>query len=251
MCAIVTPPEVSGSLSSTDEGRREAWMRSRLSESTHLAVIDTTEVRWFLPGPLPPAVRHWFSGGSGFSEERRDLYLLDGRDDFGVKFRNGETLEVKARLDTEGSGKPCGGLAGELEVWRKWVPARGPEEPSSSQRWVEVDKAIFKRRFSLDGAELEFTTGQVEASGCDVEIVAIRVDAIRAWSYAFAAYGPPPNRCVAIGAAWRAVRSSDASIPNELRLGRSRCMGYPEWLGRMTLPENRSGEVHRPPASTS
>ena len=38
-------------------------------------VLDTTELRWFVPGSLPAEVAVWFTGSTGVLEERSDTYL--------------------------------------------------------------------------------------------------------------------------------------------------------------------------------
>ena len=59
------------------------------------SVDDTTEVRWFKLGSLPPDVRVWFTSSIAVPEERCNTYLLVGREDVGVKRRFRETLEFK------------------------------------------------------------------------------------------------------------------------------------------------------------
>lgn len=206
---------------------------SRFAEASRSPVVDTTELRWFEDGPLPRAVHRWFSGATEPSDIRRDRYLLDAGDDLGVKLRNGETLELKSRVGLAGPGHTCGGLTGELEVWRKWVLIDGLEPGMTALRWTDVDKTIFKRRFSLTGCELPFTPELPDESGCDAEIVVVQLDETSAWSFAFAAFGPAQRRCAAIGAGWNALLLAGPP-PSELRLEPSCCMGYPQWLRRMT-----------------
>jgi len=52
------------------------------------SVIDTTELRWFVPGPLPADTCRWFTGATGVPEVRCDTYLIDGDGDIGVKRRS-------------------------------------------------------------------------------------------------------------------------------------------------------------------
>jgi hypothetical protein len=187
--------------------------------SCDLAVTETTEIRWFATGALPREVRSWFVGPTATIEERCDRYLLDGRADVGVKFRNGETLELKARLALGPAMELTGGPTGVTERWRKWTFADGLVERSAAQRWVDVDKWIAKRRFSLDGD-----------SYCDAEIVAVRSDGEDAWSFAVAAYGPPHQGPSAIRAAWRGLSVAGAPPLCAMEADGSPSMGYPEWL---------------------
>jgi hypothetical protein len=205
--------------------------------SGDVSVIETIEIRWFVAGPLPRDVRTWFVASDTVIDERCDRYLLDGRPDIGVKFRNGETLELKARLETGPAVKLTGGPDGVPEVWRKWTLADGVVERSPSQRWVDVDKWIGKRRFSPRGAELEYSPALDGGQGCDVEIVAVRVGNDTAWSFAFSAYGPRSDRVASIRAAWSGLlRTSAPAIHGggiAIRIDRSLNMGYPEWLDRI------------------
>jgi hypothetical protein len=194
-------------------------------------VVDTTEIRWFVPGELPRDVRRWFMGPAT-AEERCDHYLLDERPDVGVKFRNGEKLELKTRLEAGPAVLLAGGFTGVLERWRKWTLADGLVQHSAPQRWVPVDKWIVKRRFSLDGAEVEFSPRQNRGPGCDVEIVAVHAAGTTAWSFAFAAHGPRSSRLAAIQAAWQTLQLAGAPVIHEQGFDRNDSMGYPEWLGR-------------------
>jgi hypothetical protein len=196
-----------------------------------VAVLDTTEIRWFVTGELPGDVRRWFIGPAAApAEARRDRYLLDGRTDVGLKFRNGETLELKTRQQTGPAVELTGGLVGVVERWRKWTPADGLVLPAASQRWVHVDKWIVKRRFEPDGAEVEFSPARNGGPACDVEIVAVHAAGTTAWSLAFAASGPRSSRLATIGAAWRALLPAEASTISKMGIDRGESMGYPEWL---------------------
>jgi hypothetical protein len=194
-------------------------------------VIDTTEIRWFANGQLPDDVRSWFIGPA-VADERRDRYLLDVRTDVGVKFRNGHTLEVKRRREPGQAVELPDGPAGVLERWTKWTPADGRVRQTPSQRWMHVDKWIMKRRFSLDGTEVDVVPWQNLRTFCDVEIVAVRAGGSVAWSLAFAAHGPRCSRLPAIRTAWQALHSAGAPTICEVGLDRNDSMGYPEWLGR-------------------
>lgn len=196
-----------------------------------VSVVDTTEIRWFVSGELPRDVRRWFIGAAA-AEERCDRYLLEARTDVGVKFRNGEMLELKTRLEAGPAVELTGGFAGALERWRKWTLDDGLVQHSAPRRWVQVDKWIVKRRFSLDGAEVEFSPVQNGGPSCDVEIVAVHAAGTIAWSFAFAAHGPRSSRLASIRTAWQALVLAGAPTMSEVGLDRGESMGYPEWLGR-------------------
>lgn len=198
-----------------------------------VAVVDTTELRWFIEGRLPTDVMSCFTRGgtTAIVEERIDSYRIDGRCDKGVKRRFRTTLELKIRGSTSGQVELDGGLAGRLEVWRKWSPADDLVEDSRGSRWIDVHKKVVKRRFAADGDEIGFADNSFVTSGvgCDVEIVAVAVAGVDAWSFAFAAYGPVTTRQGSIAAAWGALEVSSPLL-NGTAASISQSSGYPEWL---------------------
>ena len=211
-------------------------------------LIETTELRWFEAGALPPAVSTWFTsgGGRGTLEERTDLYRIDGRVDVGVKLRARSILEVKTRQSSTALELPAAGVAvgpqGVLEVWRK----RRPDDAGfgdGSEAWVEVTKTILKRRFSMSGDELTVSVSAdpPDHPFCDVEIVDIDAGAGRSWSFAFAAQGPPPDRRTSLTAAWRSLAS--VPPPREWLSGSAMSFGYPEWLERRI--DRNDSMIHR------
>jgi hypothetical protein len=195
-----------------------------------LSVIDTTEVRWFVPGPLPADIRGWFTGSIGVAEERCDTYLLDGRVDIGVKRRFRETLELKVRQSLDGRIELGDGLAGSCEAWRKWSPAEGLVGDGADRRWVDVHKSVVKRRFTMDGTEIAFSSdSHATGAGCDIEVAAVTVGDVQGWTFAFAAFGPPATRRDALLASWHGLLAA-APCPEPFGPRTGRAMGYPEWL---------------------
>lgn len=196
-----------------------------------VSVLDTTELRWFVPGPIPADVDRWFIGPAAVVRERCDTYLLDGRLDVGIKRRFRETLELKVRQSLDGALDLGGGLTGPLEVWRRWSPAEHLVDGYASGQWVDVCKSIVKRRFSLDGTEITFSSDALSpGAGCDVEVAAVSLGGISAWTFAFAAFGPIATRREALVASWQSL-TTNMQCPESLgsrRVGRA--MGYPEWL---------------------
>ena len=217
------------------DAQRPEPARSRRSDPR--SVLDTTELRWFVAGPLPADIGGWFTGSTGVREQRCDTYLLGGGVDIGVKRRFRETLELKVRLSLDGWLELAEGLAGPLEGWRKWSPAEGLVEGGTDGPWVDVHKSIVKRRFSVDGPEIANTSDPLQAgSGCDVEIAEATVGEVQAWTFAFAAFGPVATRRDALLASWHAlVATTPCPEPFAPRTGRA--MGYPDWLAHTIPPD--------------
>jgi hypothetical protein len=205
----------------------------RASDVDELLFVDTVELRWFARGRIAPEVVSWFTEGgrSGVLEERRDSYRIDGRSDIGVKRRFRETLELKIRLSIGEHLMVDSHLAGALEVWRKWSPADRLVTSGEDERWFDVHKTVTKRRFTADGHEIVLAAGEraFAGTGCDVEIAAVSVEGVEAWTLAFAAFGQGHDRTRAIIAAWKAL-TAESRHPERFEASLSRSAGYPEWL---------------------
>lgn len=200
-----------------------------------VAVDLTTEIRWFFDGPPPVELLAWFTGsGSGLIEDRCDTYRLDGQVDTGVKRRSRATLELKRRL---GPPEPFAtvGLAGQLEVWKRWSPAAGLVQLTDSTLWADVDKTVIKRRFDATGQEVALSerSRPMTGDGCDAEIATISVNAERAWTFALAAFGNAERHRHLLVSTWNALA---VGRPEVLALGllSHRSCGYPEWLARFS-----------------
>ncbi|MDX2378149.1 MAG: hypothetical protein QNM02_00135 [Acidimicrobiia bacterium] len=196
-------------------------------------VDDTTELRWIAEGHLPTNVEAWFTRGgtTGAVEERCDTYRMDGRCDRGVKLRFRETLELKVRQEVGELLVLGAGLAGRLQMWRKWSPAEGVADIGGEVPWHDVCKIVTKRRFSVDGDEIVPSDGErgVIGAGCDTEVAAITVGGIEAWTFAFAAFGPTVSREHAIVTAWQAL-AADGSCLEHFAAEFGQSSSYPEWL---------------------
>jgi hypothetical protein len=202
-----------------------------------LSVLDTTELRWFVPGPIPSDVDAWFGSPTGVCEQRCDTYLFDGRDDVGIKRRSREILEVKVRQSLDGRMQLGEGLTGQIETWRKWSPVEGLVDGGADRPWVDVCKSIVKRRFNIDGTEVAFSpVEQVTGVGCDIEVAEVTVGAVQAWSFAFAAFGPTSTRRDVLLASWQGLIAG-TPCPESFGPRSTEAMGYPEWLERSFVPD--------------
>lgn len=203
------------------------------SSNTPVA-FDTTELRWFVRGPLPVDIAHWFAGSTGVLEQRCDAYLLDGRDDIGVKRRFRVTLELKIRQSLDGMIEFGDGLAGPLEEWRRWSPAEGLIDDGGGRRWIDVHKSVLKRRFLTDGTETVYSpVSEATGAGCDVEVADVNIGALRWWTFAFAAFGPPCTRPETLLASWQTLVTA-SPCPEPFGPRSVRASGYPEWVARCT-----------------
>ncbi len=205
-------------------------MNGSRSTAAAPAPLVTTEVRWFGEGAVPTALRRFVAEGTlGACEARIDVYRLGGGPDIGLKLRGRELLELKRRRSWVWGRPAADGPAGLVEVWSKWSPADGLVQTSPGDRWIDVHKQIFKRRFSGDGAEVELVEGHVPTRwvGCDVEVVVLEVEGLGAWSFALAAHGARRSHRASIASAWHAL--SDGPARAEILASSS---GYPEFLER-------------------
>lgn len=219
-----------------------------------IVVVDTTELRWFARGPLPPRVAAWFTndGRAGVLERRCDVYRLDCPA-IGVKLRARRTLELKVRQSVGDSLTVGGGLTGRVEAWRKWSPADSLVERNDDLLSIDVHKVVIKRRFwagGHEGASAEDPAHQ-NAGGVDAEVVAIAVEGMEAWSFALAAFGPPTSRRDAILRASE-VLFADGEV-SELGLLSCRSRGYPDWLLDVEAPPTSQNSTcpEIPPSPTA
>lgn len=219
--------------------------------SPSVAVLDTSELRWWADGLAPRAVVDWFTCGRkvGTLEERCDTYQLHRLYDIGVKRRSRTALEVKVRREIGDALTLAPGLTAPFEEWRKWSPTVGdPMSPSADTPWIDVEKAVLTRTFMADN-EIVGPAPHVDdtLSGCDVEIAAVTVAGMEAWSMAFEAFGPKMHRSRVVRTAWTMLIDS-SGVPERLGSSFAFAGGYPEWLARIAdeLDGRSTGRtVHR------
>ena len=212
---------------------RVAWMVAAGSSGDTADLFNTSELRWFARGPLPPDVQMWFTGGRtmGSVEDRHDFYQLHRLNDIGVKRRHGTTLEVKVRR-AFGSPLSLGdGLENRVEEWSRWESADDagawllPEAP-----WIDVHKVIYTRSFMADREVIlpPIHSNRLYA-GCDIEVAEVTVDEIDTWSLGLKAFGPTAKREQALASSWRTLQTH-SPLTEDLGIAFDRACGYPEWL---------------------
>ncbi len=214
-------------------------------------ILDTSELRWFAPGPLPPGVIAWFTcdGTIGTIEERTDVYQFHRLHDIGVKRRARDILEVKVRRSIGDDLSVAVGLTAPFEEWRKWSPFKGdPMTPSPDVPWIDVHKEVITRTFLLPHHEVVGPASHVgdSLSGCDVEIAAVNVGGLESWTLAFEAFGPKSNRRRSVASSWTNLVAESGGY-EQLGSHFQLAAGYPEWLAAAgsTKEANPAASVDR------
>jgi hypothetical protein len=209
-----------------------------------IAVLDTSEVRWFALGSPAPEVVDWFAGRghAGTLEDRCDVYQLHRLQDIGVKRRSRDKLEVKVRRAIGETLALQPGLAAPFEEWRKWSPHDSdPMAPSPDAPWIDIHKSVLTRTFMRVAGEVVGPAPHIDdtLSGCDVEVVAVTFAGVESWSFAFEAFGPKADRRRAVTESWSALINESGPFEN---LGSyfDQPAGYPEWLA---LTASKSDEA--------
>ena len=176
---------------------------------------------------------NWFSNGgrAGTREQRRDVYQVNGLSGVGVKRRSGRSLEVKVRTAVGPKLTIAAGLAAPLEDWRKWTPSFTDSVwPQTGASWVVVDKKLLTRTFTMADDEVVGPASHAGANGgCDVELAAVTVDGIEAWTFAFEAFGPRRHRRAEVLSSWERL-VADSGAFDGLGVCFERAAGYPGWL---------------------
>jgi hypothetical protein len=199
----------------------------------------SAEIRWFIPGPLPESVLHWFLAGQGVAPEptRCDAYLLfPDCDTVGVKMREG-TLEVKAVTAPSRPLRVAPAIHGRTDQWVKWSftsEGLGALHTAlyASGRWVHEGKRRYTRTFAAEADRLQEVPRQTRPGrGCHVELTCLDVHiAPRSrYSLGFEAFGPPATTAMTLDATLRAFFHIHGAMPGMPLHGRT-SMSYPAWL---------------------
>ena len=180
--------------------------------------LRTAEVRWFVRGRIPAAVRAWFDGlgPEAVWAERTDRYLTPGSDGLGVKLREG-AVEAKRRTGT-GGRLASDGAEVEVERWAKWSFALADGGAAPRDGWVEVRKRRAQRHAEAGGG------------ACALELSEVEVAGQTWWSVCLEASGPDAAaRRAALDDGRRRWLAAEAApvLPAEA------AAGYPAWLRRI------------------
>ncbi|PSP16091.1 MAG: hypothetical protein BRC58_10145 [Cyanobacteria bacterium QS_8_64_29] len=191
-------------------------------------MLTTTELRWFLSGLLPAAIRQWFRQQAPgelvqADAERTDWYLAPAPPcpALNLKQRQGawELKWRQAQLGALPAGTPW---QGELEQWVKWrCEAERPEAialtPAMQARgpWVAVRKSRSLRRLSL-----------ASGTSCELELTQLQAGDRWGWTLALEASGAAAQ----LQAPLQAAAAKLARSYPELALEARQSYAYPSWL---------------------
>jgi len=161
-------------------------------------MYPTAEVRWFIRGTIPPEVDAWFRRGPGRVNKepvRTDRYLqLRGSEGLNVKMREG-LIEIKQRVGPVDVVRFHERVRGLVEQWRKWrFQLAGPDAARSETdafSWVAVRKDRRLRTYRVTGEKevVVLSDAEVPASGCELELTAVRMAGRAWWTVALEAFG--------------------------------------------------------------
>ena len=209
-------------------------MTAALAEDPAAGPVDSLEMRWIVPGQLPPAMLEWFARFPAGTETRQDAYLVQPRlRGLSVKLRDGGALDVKSYLGSPGTlGLPRGGR-GRLESWRKWsfpsgLPGhRGADPPG----WVVVGKSRRSSQFPLASRpDLAQVPPPAAVAGCMAELTEVQVRGERWWSVGFEATGPVRLLRGALEHAADLVFAQ--ALPPGVQFSLENSHSYAHWLGQ-------------------
>jgi hypothetical protein len=194
---------------------------------------NSLEVRWFGDGDPPAALDAWIADlGTVDTATRTDLYVVPPSPSFNLKLRSqdGESVELKRRLD--GPERTAFGpdVTGDVEQWYKWsFPLEGPPRPwrtDPTGLWLPVEKTRTLSAFddaALDSIDPDLVDGDVTAH---VEVTAVTARSAAAWTCGLEVAGAPDDLERAFDAVAAAV--FDEEFPVSLSAAQS--SGYVGWL---------------------
>jgi hypothetical protein len=170
-----------------------------------MEVLDSLEMRWFMPqaNPATAALQRWFAAVHD-EGERTDDYLITGRDDLSFKARlaaaNPAKTETKYLVGSLGIVDLALSMTGHLQRWTKLSLPVSDWEIQQHGSWLRVRKTRQVRKFEVDLSKLgaaEVAADETVPAGCGVELTTIGYDAAGACriesTFALEAFGPAPR----------------------------------------------------------
>ena len=197
-------------------------------------MLETAEVRWFLPGPLPGERLAAFQDVPipGVPEERTDWYLTAAqRPDLGLKVRGAGWFDLKRRTEAEPDHAFSDTMRGTLEHWVKWSFPLAADPVEEVLGWHRVDKSRWIRRYEVGdtGSAMAVPFERVIESGCGAELSDVLVDGTPSWSLGFEAFGPPDALESALTAGVSAFLADSPEL-TAVSFMQTDSHSYPSWL---------------------
>ncbi len=193
------------------------------------SVLASLEVRWILPGTVPPTVEAWLGPFTAPSEHREDRYLLQGSATLGIKVKDGRLLDVKVFQGRK--GRLVGVPAGQTERWQRWsfpIESGNPPIPRDAG-WLPVEKVRRRRWFSwIDGRAIEVSTPDAADGG--MELTDFAIGRQRWWTVALETKGDGPEMLALLQGAARLVFASTPPPPDAVPLLCAPTTSYPRLL---------------------
>ena len=189
-------------------------------------MYPTTEVRWFVPGPVPDEAQLWFEGLGWPVEmaERTDRYLVPASaDEPGIKLREG-LIEVKARTAVLGVEHLAPSVDGVSETFRKWSFPLAEAPPTPSAGWIDVAKTRRLRTYTQEIAD----AAEGPEIGCSVELGEVRLGDGVWWTVCLEAFGS--DEAARLNIIRKTAKRVFYTITITLDLTQS--VGYVGWLVR-------------------
>ena len=208
-------------------------------------VMDTSEVRWFAIGSIPHDVVAWFSEQDTITtfEERYDTYLLHGLDGLGAKYRDRRVLEVKWRQDVGPNLTLGPGLSTPVMRWLKWRPFQLDAALSAPDvGHLDVHKVVLTSSFApINGSVVPHALpDDASIPACKIELAAIEVEGVAAWTLGLEASGPIEARLRVLLDSWRSISVDALPSYNGFAGSFHIATSYPDWLERH-LPDWLAG----------
>jgi hypothetical protein len=201
-------------------------------------MLHSAEIRWFYPGSLPKLMLRWFAADRMLSPATRtDRYLVfPGCESVGVKVREGR-FEIKALKGASETVRFSTGISARTDCWVKWSYGKESVKPwieallGEHDGWIDVTKARYLRKYSLDGGEiLEVDAEELLDRGCNVELTRVSTRDRAWWSLAFEAFGSPD---LIRGDLQKVVGHFFTDHPPAKRFEAMNSCSYPVWLASL------------------